>query len=195
MTIITGALPEYLEIGKNDLHWYQDCQKMFEELFGEEELGLVCNLFAATSMKTTLEANIQLFRRAYWETKNNRPHLRYLPAQIQQLNLIRQGKELSGRKINAFAKAMSGTPEAVVVDIWLLRAFSCIAMNESRSATKKEYDAIENWCRSYALENGIEARQFSSMIWSGIQTKMTGKRNTRYEYLLRSKLENLFNII
>lgn len=67
------------------------------------------------------KSNVTLFRR--YEIENDLPVGNYLPNIQDQLRLIRSGQPLSGRKINAFARAMAGDQNAVVVDIWLLRAF------------------------------------------------------------------------
>lgn len=119
----TDKIARYLWIGRKDIDWYKDCQSVFVELFGEHRLSLVCQLFAATSINTSLKANITLFRRALHEIDNNLPRSKYLPNIEQQIDQIRSGKPLTGRKIRSFASAMSGDKNAVVVDVWLLRAF------------------------------------------------------------------------
>lgn len=119
----TSKIARYVWIGRKDLNWYRDCEEVFVELFGRDRLTLVTRLFAATSINTSLKANITLFRKALHEIDNGLPIGHYLPNIRQQLEQIRAGNELTGRKINSFARAMSGDSEAVVVDVWLLRAF------------------------------------------------------------------------
>jgi hypothetical protein len=118
----TDKLPRYLWIGRKDLRWYEDAQSLFEELF-PGRVSLVAKLFAATSINTSLKANITLFRRALHEIDNNLPIGDYMPNIKAQLEQIRGGADLTGRKIRSFAAAMSGDQDAVVVDIWILRAF------------------------------------------------------------------------
>lgn len=119
----TSKIARYVWIGRKDLNWYRDCEEVFVELFGRERLPLVTKLFAATSINTSLKANITLFRRALYEIDKGLPRSKYLPNIEQQIDQVRAGGELTGRKINSFARAMSGDSEAVVVDVWLLRAF------------------------------------------------------------------------
>lgn len=119
----TDKIARYVWIGKKDMLWYQRAQDLFTDLFGAERLQLVTMLFAATSINTSLKANITLFRRALHELDNGLPIGNYMPNMRQQLEQIRAGKELTGRKINSFARSMAGDVNAVVVDIWLLRAF------------------------------------------------------------------------
>lgn len=118
----TDKIARYLWIGRKDLRWYEDAEALFTELF-PGRVELVAKLFAATSINTSLKANITLFRRALHEIENELPIGNYMPNIRQQLEQIRAGGDLTGRKIRSFAAAMSGDPDAVVVDIWILRAF------------------------------------------------------------------------
>lgn len=200
---------QYANIGKADRFWYRDCTATFEKLFGVEELPLVCKIFAATSINTSLKANITLFRRGYYEIKNNLPFGAYLPNIKNQLELIRQGKDLSGRKISNFAKAMAGDSEAVVVDIHLLRAYDqerrywrnpnignkYRGSERSGGASDKQYTLIENHIRENARLMGYEPRELCAMIWAGCRIQQTGDRTTRYCDILTAKLTNLFGVI
>jgi hypothetical protein len=119
----TDKIARYVWIGRKDQFWYHEAEAVFTELFGRDRLDLVTKLFAATSINTSLKSNITLFRRALHEIERDLPIGRYMPNIKQQLEQIRKGEELTGRKIRSFARAMAGDPDAVVVDIWLLRAF------------------------------------------------------------------------
>ncbi len=202
----SSKIVQYVWLGKNDQYWYEDCQETFVNLFGAERLPLITKLFAATSINTSLKSNITLFRKALYEIENNLPVGTYLPNIQQQLMQVRNGGELTGRKINSFAKAMSGDPNAVVVDIWLLRAFQLdkqymrhtgphAGLARSGGPTPKQYTLIEAYCREYATVMGIQPRQLSAMIWSGCRIATNGKDVTRYTDILKHSLTNLFNVI
>lgn len=212
-------------LGRGDINWYSDCQAMFIELFGQEKLQLVCRLFAATSINTSLKANITLFRRAFYEIENGLPIGDYLPNIRQQLQQIREGSPLTGRKINNFANAMAGDKNAVVVDVWILRAFgqdkkyfrrsgektpdyigalftemwSSYPLNKglyrSGGATDRQYTLIEAYIQEQAREMGLEPRQFCAMLWAGIRIQTTGNNQTHYREQLRYQLDNLFKCI
>lgn len=205
----TINIPRYIEIGAGSLHWYRDCQLCFEELFGTAKLELVCKLFAATSINTSLKSNITLFRKAYWEIEHDKPIGKDLPNIQKQLRQIRSGKDLTGRKIRSFAAAMSGDPNAVVVDVWLLRAFGIdtkyfrqkkgkekgVGTMRNNGASNKEYTMIEAWIREYAKAFNVEPRQLSSMIWAGVRIETNGDREVHYTNILKSALQNLFGVI
>jgi hypothetical protein len=239
----THKIARYVWIGRKDLMWYHEAEDLFVELFGRDRLGLVTKLFAATSINTSLKANITLFRRAMHEIDRDLPIGNYMPNIRQQLEQIRKGDELTGRKIRSFARAMSGDPDAVVVDVWLLRAFDMDrkyfrkrpnrggivakaqeimhettqlaafyydgpvlypergfvdidkgrGLYRSGGASDSQYTKIENYVRDEARAMGIQARQLSAMIWSGVRIDQSGDRETRYGNILRAKFYDLFS--
>lgn len=168
-------IPEYISLGKADLKWYAECRVTLEEIFPGEDLWLICRLLAATSIHTSLKANIKLFRKALYLYHNDLPFNGFVPVMTKQLVSLKAGGDLSGRKIRNFAAAMYGNPNAVVVDTWILRAF---AVNRKRtfrgriidaSASKKQYDAIEKWIVKRAFKLGMQPRELCSMIWAGVR--------------------------
>lgn len=233
----TGKIARYVWLGRHDIRWYHQAEDLFVDLFGRERLQLVTRLFAATSINTSLKANITLFRRALYEIENDLPIGAYMPNIRQQLQQIRAGGELTGRKINSFANAMAGDPDAVVVDIWLLRAFGMDrkyfrkkprgvvsrsleilletsnqvdlfyngpilhpdeirAVDKSRGlyrsggASDGQYTKVENYVREEARAMGIQARQLSAMIWSGVRIDQSGDRETHYSTILQTHFRN-----
>lgn len=201
-----SRIAEYVWIGMKDMNWYQECEQTFREIFGNDRIVLVAKLFAATSINTSLKSNITLFRKALYEIEHELPIGNYLPNIKAQIQRIKEGKDLSGRKIKSFARAMSGDPDAVVVDIWLLRAFNQDRKYfrtggphdgsfRSAGATDKQYTQIEQWIRKEARQRNIEPRQLSAMIWSGVRTFTNGIDDTRYSSILKSRLLNLFKVI
>jgi len=194
----TSNILTYLEAGKADKDWYEECEKTLVSIFGRDQLSTVTLIFAATSINTSLKANVTLFRRAYKEHLDGAPISNYLPNIQKQLQRIREGKGLSGNKINAFARSMSGDHNAVVVDIWILRAFR---MNRryfrkgSQSvrgggATDKDFRTIEAWIRKESPKHNLTPREMCAMIWSGIRTLEGGDRQTRYTDILKQDYIN-----
>lgn len=181
----TEKIGDYIHKGEKDRFWYRDTELLFVSLFGLARLDLTTQLFAATSIKTSLPANIRLFRRALKEIENDLPFSNYLPAMRFQLELIRKGRPIQARKIRNFAAAMSGDTEAVVVDRWIMRAYG---LDGDKSPTTREYDKIEELVKYAASVRGEEPRQTCAMIWSGIRGGVT-----RYDQILRHQLYNLFD--
>ncbi|MCB9047642.1 MAG: hypothetical protein H6550_16025 [Chitinophagales bacterium] len=132
---------------------------------------------------------------------------------------MKQRKPLSGRKISSFAAAMSGDKNAVVVDIWLLRAFDMhrkfqtktkltdmpvdlfgntdgYALGKLRNsgATDRQYSMIEDWVRVVAACMQVESRQLSAMIWAGVRIAHNGDTETHYKERLQHYMQNLFSV-
>lgn len=199
----TSKIARYIWIGRRDINWYHDCEQLFCELFGRERLIITAQLFAATSINSSLETNVTLFRKALYEIENNLPTGAYLPNIKNQIMNIREGRELSGRKIRSFAAAMSGDVNAVVVDIWLLRAFGMSKQHmrhtgphagrlRDNGASNSQYTKIENYVREESAAMGIEPRQMSSMLWAGVRINTNGYKETHYARLLRHQFTTLF---
>lgn len=199
----TSKIARYVWNGRGDVNWYPDCQQLFADLFGEDNLQLTSRLFAATSINTSLASNVTLFRKALYEILHDKPVGKYLPNIRTQIEHVRAGEPLSGRKINNFANAMSGVTTAVVCDIWIIRSFG-ISKTKFRpnmqryytnSPTDPQYDVMEKYIQQEAPLMGLEPRQMCSMIWSGIRGEWTGKSETHYKQRLYNKLHNLFDCI
>jgi hypothetical protein len=188
------SLDQIVAAGMHDKHWYERCEQLLVEMYGRERLPLVADILAATSMKTSLKGNITLFRRALHEIEKGLPFSSYLPAMRQQLDLIRAGEPLSGRKIRAFAGAIKGDIEAVVVDRWLLRAMGYRRPGEpDLSPTDREFDEIEQevrWLAKYWYT--MSPRQLSAVLWSGVRILWSNDRETNYHNVLRHQLYNMF---
>jgi hypothetical protein len=200
----------YINAGMKDKNWYQECEQLFVEIYGRERLPLITKLFAATSINSSLKSNITLFRKALHEIENNLPFSDYLPGIKKQLEYVRAGEPLRGLKINAFSQAMSGDENAVVVDTWLLRAFDMdkqygrkewkkehgveVLQTRFRSsgASKKAFRDIEAWVRNRAQEMGIQPRELSAIIWTGVRSTLSRERETHYKTILKMKLYNMY---
>jgi len=187
----TKDIYKYWNAGYKDRYWYQECEQQLVSIFGQDQLKTVCNILAATSINTSLKSNITLFKRAYYEFLNDKEFSNYLPNIRLQLERLRKGKELSGRKIRNFAAAMAGNEEAAAVDIWMLRAFKMNrryvrknGLEREGGATKRQYDLIENYCKEFAETWGLKPREVHAMIWSGIRTIEGGDPQTRYTDIL-----------
>lgn len=197
----TKNIEKYIALGAKDKDWYANTEKLFAEIFGRENVPLVAKMFAATSINSSLKSNIRLFRKAWYELKTDKPHENYLPNIRDQLNRLRHGQELSGKKINAFAAAMSGDRNSVVVDVWLLRAFGeerkygrASGLVRSSGATDKQFSIIETWVRTEAAWLKLQPRELSAIIWSGVRIDTTGDYETSYHNILRHQMYNMFDV-
>lgn len=192
----TSKINHYVTLGARDHHWYAETEELIVWLYGAAQLVFVARLLAATSINTSLKSNVGLFRKAKFEIDNNLPFSNYLPVMLLNLNYVRTGVPFSGRKIDSFARAITGDAQAVVVDTWILRAFAMGRAYRGRtmSASNYEYTLIEDYIRTRAYAKDIEPRQLCSMIWSGVRQYYSGERLSRYDLVLLQQEYNMFTI-
>ena len=68
---------------------------------------------------------------------------------------------LKGLKTNAFAKAIAGDEEAVVIDVWMLRAVGI----ERKTPNQTQYKELEDAVKKVAFDNGMTPRAMQALIW------------------------------
>jgi len=68
---------------------------------------------------------------------------------------------LNGLKTNAFARAIAGDNDAVVIDVWMCRA----AAIGTDSPNKTQYNDLSQAVRNVAEEMGVTPRTMQALIW------------------------------
>ena len=68
---------------------------------------------------------------------------------------------LKGLKTNAFARAIFGDTDAVVVDVWMMRA----AKMPTDSPSQSQYKALTEAVETVAREFGLTPRTTQALIW------------------------------
>jgi hypothetical protein len=80
---------------------------------------------------------------------------------MAQASLVLGYDALKGPKTNAFARAIAGDENAVVVDVWMMRAggFGVDSPN------KTQYTEVTKAIKSVADRNGLTPRTTQALIW------------------------------
>lgn len=68
---------------------------------------------------------------------------------------------LNGQKTNAFARAIAGDENAVVIDVWMLRALGI----EKKSPTQLQYVEMAKAVKAVAAKFGTTPRTMQALIW------------------------------
>ena len=68
---------------------------------------------------------------------------------------------LKGAKTNAFARAIAGDENAVVIDVWMLRAVGI----EKKSPTQSQYKELADAVTKVATKFGMTPRAMQALIW------------------------------
>lgn len=69
---------------------------------------------------------------------------------------------LNGQKTNAFARAIAGDVDAVVIDVWMIRA---AYLDSSKGVNKTQYNTLADSVRKVAKEFGLTPRTAQALIW------------------------------
>jgi hypothetical protein len=68
---------------------------------------------------------------------------------------------LKGLKTNAFARAIAGDEQAVVIDVWMLRAVGI----EKKTPNQSTYNELANAVKKVAFDHGMTPRAMQALIW------------------------------
>lgn len=206
--------------GHTDSDWYDETRETFVKSFPNHNIQLICDLFAATSIRASLESNVTKFFKAFHQLHENKTQTSYigergnkkpfesvfhgfLDSTLINLQKIADGKrpgnpEKSGRKIYNFSEALNGNTRAIVADIWVIRAFDVDLLyswntkgNVSRSPDTNTYNAIEYYLQTLGDFLGREPRGVCASIWCAIRWEEGHTSNTtRYDHFVKYRLDH-----
>lgn len=116
--LVDCCLWDYVEGSRE---WYARATADIRAKYGPDA-DLFADILAATSPQADIHKNVAFARDAYDRHKRGLPVEGWLPNHRINLQRIRDGKRLRGPKVRAFARALKGDADAIVVDTWVLRA-------------------------------------------------------------------------
>jgi hypothetical protein len=141
--------------------WYLEAQEVAEDV--AENLGVSlevgASIVAAFSPRERWSSNVQkalafsMGKPVAGLQNNYRMAERSLELGFDALN---------GQKTNAFARAIAGDADAVVIDVWMIRA---AGMDASKGVNKTQYNELSDAVRLVANEMGITPRTAQALIW------------------------------
>ncbi len=176
-------LERWLTLGAKNRFWYQETHADIQRILPDERIDLVIDLLAATSIRASISSNVKYMFSALLQYKLGLPFTGYLGTVIQKLDLVRAGIELDSLKIRSFARAMKGDERAVVVDVWMCRAFGITV--DTRGPSDAEYIHTTNMVQELAQQRGVMPREYQAMLWDGIRQEQSQYRiQVRYRDLL-----------
>lgn len=173
-------LLEMYHKGYGGHEWYDPVKKVTDELLSPEDADVFRKLLALTSPQQNVRTNLKLAMKAFKQYLSGEPFSGFHPDQIEQMEkLLRQGadpKEVMGRKVWNFYRALSGDPNAVVIDMWVARAF-----NLPENVSDQDYDFMAAKVAQLAQQVGVTPRQFQAALWTGIRAEHIEKGLLRDE--------------
>ena len=201
--LCTSKIARYILNGRKDKNWYEENSKIIKKILpSETDFGKLFDMLAITSMMSSLESNVTMGLRAYHELTTGKEFSKVHTVARTVLERYRtNGGKILSIKIRNFSEAMRGNKNAVIVDMWQLRAFGIEEQytykGRARSTSPKLKDALRvtEYIRELAKIMHLEPRQLCSMIWGGVRTEQSSQTNTVYWKVIEKKYGRLFNEI
>ena len=80
---------------------------------------------------------------------------------MAHMSTVKGFDALNGQKTNAFARALAGDSDAVVIDVWMMRA----ARLHTDAPNKTQYAELSRAVVNVAVSMGISPRTCQALIW------------------------------
>ena len=140
--------------------WYRDAEEVAEDVARnlDTTLEVGASIVAAFSPRERWSTNVS---KAIAYSMGQRPKGLQNNLTMADNAMVKGFDALNGQKTNAFARAIAGDTDAVVIDVWMMRA----AQMPSDSPNKSQYNECANAVRVIADEFGITARTTQALIW------------------------------
>jgi hypothetical protein len=140
--------------------WYHEAQEVAHEVARnlDTTLEVGASVVSAFSPRERWASNIE---KAIAFSLGHTPKGLGNNLKMAQSSLTAGFYALKGLKTNAFARAIAGDSDAVVIDVWMMRA----ANMETDSPSQGQYFALSLACRNVAKEFGLTPRTAQALIW------------------------------
>jgi len=140
--------------------WYADAEKIAHEVARNlnTDLEVGASIVSAFSPRERWATNVaKAISFSLGETvtglSNN--------LKMAQTSLTYGFDALKGQKTNAFARAIAGDQNAVVIDVWMMRA----AGMKKDSPNKKDYEELSRALKNVARQYEMTPRTCQALIW------------------------------
>ncbi len=159
---------EYLNPWSTDGEdWYTRATAQIRAQYGADADDFA-DVLAATSPQCGVGHNVKLARDEWERRKTGLPVNPWIPCHGPNLQRLRDGGELKGPKVRAFARALKGDVTAIVVDTWMLRASG---VSERRRYTSGVFRAVREAIRLAAASAGVTNTEAQARIWFAYRAK------------------------
>ena len=140
--------------------WYVDAERIAEKVAENLNTTLEVGASVVSAFSPRERWSVNVARAIAWSLgqdvaclKNNL---------VMANNSLTLGfQALKGLKTNAFAKAIAGDEQAVVIDVWMLRAVGI----EKKTPNQTLYFELVDAVKKVAFDNGMTPRAMQALIW------------------------------
>ena len=147
--------------------WYKPAVEEFTKTFGPDTDQFL-KFLAVTSRNTPVDRNVELALDAFKEWKMGEPFTNKF--HLDALNHVAKGGMPKGPKVNPFYRALTGDPNAIVVDVWMLRLFGF----KNETITPNKLRLVEAEVRKLSSATGLTPAQVQERLWKGFKLEQEG---------------------
>lgn len=127
----------------------------------------VADILAITSPRQTVARNVQLAH-AYLTDRSVRGVMKGIRAALDHYE---QTGEIRGPKTGAFARALTGSPDAVVIDVWMYRALGYDWPSMTPTRYRQACDAVRSLAATLRYPDGttLTPAETQAAVWCGVR--------------------------
>lgn len=157
-------------------NWYKNSNEYIKDLFGDKA-ELFTNLLAVTSPRNTVKENVLYALHAFYTVTNKKPLTKKygIANKNIQVNIQRvlKGDTIRGVKVLPFSKALNGDLDAIVIDVWMCKAFNLKRL----APTPRDRKYISHRINKIAQQLSLKPAEVQSCLWTWTKTE---KNNTGF---------------
>jgi len=169
-------------------NWYTNSNKAIKDKFGDNT-DLFINILASTSQRNSVGFNVKVATKTLIYHKNNIPikfKFGIASKQIEK-NIDRcfNNEPLGGQKINAFAKALKGDLNSIVIDTWIMHVFNL----RRKSPTSCDIRQIKTIINKISKEIELRPAEIQACLWSYAKLELNDsafKEDNDFSYYLKN---------
>jgi hypothetical protein len=179
--LINKHIPDFTQItkmwqeGQEGAKWYEGTFEDLSRIFGKEDAEKLINFLAITSAHVKVETDAKLGLKALSQYKAGLPFEGFVGAQRKNLQRYVETGEFSGQKTTQFAKALMGDPNAVVIDIWMMRLFGF----DHDNPTEDDYEFVSNIITAEANKLGVPPAELQAALWTAYKKSVGDTRTVK----------------
>jgi len=154
-------LKRYALAGEHGRDWYDETREAVTDLayILDVQPQYLADVLAITSPRVQVRRNIRIAVRYIKEGTLDG----VLPGVRTALAHYEETGEIRGPKTSAFAAALMGDPEAIVLDVWMARA---LGVDQAKFSSAKVRREAERRVRKVARRLGWAPAQVQAAIWT-----------------------------
>lgn len=165
----TSTLERHAINGMHGANWYKEAAPLLQRRADKlwVPLSQYCDIMALTSPRVRVRRNVEFTEAFLTDGFRGLVKLRCMETVMLPVRRYLETGKINGPKTSAFALALKGDEDAIVLDVWMARA---LGVPEGSVNTKQVRNKALPRIRAVARELNITPAQAQAAIWTGVYT-------------------------